>query len=140
MEVLEELGFRDMSHMMACGIYVLVHKERIAYVGQSTEPFSRIGDHTRKIVFDKVYFIRCDKANLVSLEKEMIKKLKPKLNSQSTGMKFGSKTKSPIPREKYERFGNKEPKQDISAVTKIMVNGTVITLNKRQAKSIERRI
>jgi hypothetical protein len=56
-----EIGFKDMSHLMSPGIYILCHKGEVVYVGQTIKPLSRIGNHYGNIKFDAVYFLRWPK-------------------------------------------------------------------------------
>jgi hypothetical protein len=56
-----ELGFKDMSHLIHPGIYILCCKGEIVYVGKSINPLSRIGNHHGTIEFAAVYFLRCPK-------------------------------------------------------------------------------
>ena len=89
-EQLKQMGFRDVSLLLHSGIYVLVHRGEVIYVGQSTVPFSRIGHHNKYIRYDSVFFIRCPPDELNSLEKLMIRKLKPVANGHQ-GLAIGPK-------------------------------------------------
>jgi hypothetical protein len=64
----------------SCGVYFLVHKKRIVYVGQSTNVFSRIFTHTQSKTFDSYVFMPCEKDMLNKLESLYIHFLMPPLN------------------------------------------------------------
>lgn len=64
----------------SCGVYFLVHKKRIVYVGQSTNVFSRIVTHTQSKTFDSYVFMPCEKEMLDKLESLYIHFLLPPLN------------------------------------------------------------
>jgi hypothetical protein len=64
----------------SCGVYFLVHKKRIVYVGQSTNVFSRIVTHTQSKTFDSYVFMPCEKKMLDKLESLYIHFLLPPLN------------------------------------------------------------
>lgn len=67
---------------MTKGVYFLVHKDEVVYVGQSNNVYSRISQHVDK-VFDKFAFVQCE-ANLMNkLESLYIHVLKPKLNGNT---------------------------------------------------------
>ncbi|EPL59898.1 hypothetical protein B382_23613 [Stutzerimonas stutzeri B1SMN1] len=66
-----------------CGIYFLIHKGSVVYVGQSENCHARIGDHTRgeySKMFDSYHVIECHKSNLHKMEALFIAKLNPRLN------------------------------------------------------------
>ena len=73
-------GFFNASYLLHPGVYVLRWQGRVMYVGQSIEVFSRLGQHSRRIMYDEVFFVRCEKGELNSIEQELIDKLKPELN------------------------------------------------------------
>ena len=64
----------------SCGVYFLVYKKRIVYVGQSTNVFSRIVTHTQSKTFDSYVFMPCEKKMLDKLESLYIHFLLPPLN------------------------------------------------------------
>jgi hypothetical protein len=76
----EALGFSDASYLLHPGVYILMRQRIVIYVGQSTEPFRRVGTHYAKKHFDEVFFIRCDQEDLDRVERETIEALKPRLN------------------------------------------------------------
>ena len=66
----------------SCGIYFLVDKKKIVYVGQSTNVFSRIVAHTQIKTFDSYVFMPCEKEMLDKLESLYIHFLSPPLNGK----------------------------------------------------------
>lgn len=65
-------------------IYALIHNEKVVYIGQSTNPGSRLGAHLKsKKQFDSwaiVEWVDASKKYLDKREQEYIKALKPKYN------------------------------------------------------------
>jgi len=43
----EEYGFLNISKLMHCGVYALVKKGQVVYVGKSKQPMMRIYTHVR---------------------------------------------------------------------------------------------
>lgn len=67
-----------------CGIYFLVHNDRVVYVGQSVNVPARIGHHkTSGKTFDRVAFVSCAQEHLNILESLYIHILRPPLNGDS---------------------------------------------------------
>jgi hypothetical protein len=64
----------------ACGVYFLILEQKIVYVGQSTNVFSRIFTHAQTKTFDSYVYIPCDKEMLDKLESLYIHFLSPPLN------------------------------------------------------------
>jgi len=64
---------------MAIGIYFLIDGNRVVYVGQSVNVYSRISSHQDK-VFESFAFIPCKKEMLDKLESLYIHILRPTLN------------------------------------------------------------
>lgn len=90
-------GFIDVSKILHCGVYALLMKGEVVYIGQSKQPLQRLCVHMnyrkRKypkpmgyrtvkvgIDFDAVWFRPCMLAELDSVEIAMIKKYQPKHN------------------------------------------------------------
>lgn len=69
-----------------CGIYHLMLGDRVRYVGQTTNVFSRIGSwKTRRFKarqFDRVEFYPCAPDELDHLEREHIERYRPEFNSE----------------------------------------------------------
>ena len=67
------------------GVYFLLHRGEVVYVGQSVNVYSRIAQHTFK-EFDSFAYIPCRECNLDKLESLYIHVLQPRLNGrQSNG-------------------------------------------------------
>jgi len=99
----EEYGFLNITKLMHCGVYALVHHGQVVYVGKSKQPMMRIYTHVRNrgkkmgpnpgfgkdtgpavngkgIVFDSVWFLPCMLGQLWTLEVHFIKMFMPKHN------------------------------------------------------------
>jgi hypothetical protein len=91
------------------GIYFLVHKDRVIYVGQSVNVYARISSHTDK-VFDRFTVLPCAKSNLNLVESLYIHTLQPPLNGGN-----GKATLAPLSLEKIMAIANKkEDKHDVA--------------------------
>ena len=66
-----------------CGIYFLVYKNKVVYVGQSIRIQGRVIEHTDK-KFSAVFFLSIPPEDLNEIELKWIKKLKPKYNRTVT--------------------------------------------------------
>jgi hypothetical protein len=64
----------------ACGIYFLIYEQRVVYVGQSVNVFSRIFTHTQTKKFDSYVYMPCERDMLDKLESLYIHFLSPPLN------------------------------------------------------------
>ena len=53
------------------GIYFLFNGENVCYIGQSTNIFNRIADHSRDKTFTHYGYIECGEAELNDFEKKM---------------------------------------------------------------------
>lgn len=69
---------------LATGIYFLIEGEKIVYVGQSVNVYSRISYHHDK-VFESFAFIPCEKEMLDKLESLYIHVFRPPLNGDHVG-------------------------------------------------------
>ena len=69
------------------GVYFLVARNKIVYVGQSTNVFARVASHINenKKQFDSCSFIKCNPRTLNVLESLYIHTLKPKYNFDKSG-------------------------------------------------------
>lgn len=89
-------GFTNISEALRCGIYALVMKGKVIYIGKSKCMLVRIYSHRnakskkgslpswfpiKGIAFDEVHVRVCHPDNLDSLEFDMINLYKPKLNT-----------------------------------------------------------
>lgn len=104
-------GFEDVSTLLRSGIYVLVKRGVVIYVGKSKNLYSRIYTHkhfanrgakgkavpswlpVKGMQFDEVHIRYCHVDDLDALEAETINKYKPHYN---TNLKNGLKVKAPI--------------------------------------------
>jgi hypothetical protein len=62
------------------GIYFLIKKNKIVYIGQSTNIFTRIMTHSNDKNFDSYSYIPCDQSILDKLESLYIHVYQPELN------------------------------------------------------------
>lgn len=69
-------------HYLQSGIYFLVHKAKVVYIGQAICVVTRIGQHyiEGEKIFDSVWFVPIPKSDLNFIERAFIKLLKPKYN------------------------------------------------------------
>jgi len=65
------------------GVYFLIKNERIVYVGQSVNVYSRIAEHYKNKFFSDVFSVPCPRSNLDVLESMYIHTFKPDLNGRS---------------------------------------------------------
>lgn len=98
---MEEHGFIDVTKLIHCGVYALVRKGDVVYVGKSKQPLMRIHTHVlnrgklikktvnpnagpalngKGINFDKVWFLPCMLGQLGVLEIHFIRMYMPKHN------------------------------------------------------------
>lgn len=95
-----EPEFFDVSEMLCCGVYVLLRKNVVVYVGQSRKMLKRIYTHdntighrspvgykrkTKGISFDEVHVRPCKVEELDALEQILIAKYQPRYNVQHKG-------------------------------------------------------
>ena len=66
--------------MTGATIYVLFKQNEIVYVGQSINPYNRIGQHTKDKDFDHFRVMPCLKKRMAYWEKYLIYKYQPKYN------------------------------------------------------------
>lgn len=120
-----------------CVVYFLINKNKIVYVGKTTNGIHRIKEHTKDKKFDSFYYIRCTMEELLDVESENIYAYKPKYNKHiSAGYRYDRKAnrfyskESEIARKLLENR-NKNRKN-----YKITISGTDITF-KNMAKFAE---
>ena len=87
------------NHNRSC-IYALFKNEVVVYIGQSINPFNRIGQHTKDKDFDYFRLMPCLKKRLTYWEDYLIGKYDPKYNIQKK-RKSGPRTKKK-PEVEYE--------------------------------------
>ena len=74
---LKEMVF---SGSPSCVYFLISESNEVVYVGQTVNLCMRIGEHTKTKEFHRVLYLPTPKSSLLSVEKEFITKLKPKLN------------------------------------------------------------
>lgn len=83
MDGFDELGLSDISNLLGRGVYVLIYKGEILYIGRSRCIIKRIGDHQGRIPFDCVYVKSC--MDEEAEEARLISKFKPRYNVRIPG-------------------------------------------------------
>ena len=68
------------KNMTGATIYVLFKQSEVVYVGQSINPYSRIGQHTKSKDFDHFRVMPCLKTRMTYWEDYLIYKHQPKYN------------------------------------------------------------
>lgn len=77
----EEIAAHAIGYEGSCGVYFLIHKGEVVYVGQSIDVLGRISKHRREgKVFDAFNFIPCELSQGLALEAKYISALMPALN------------------------------------------------------------
>ena len=78
----EEIISKSYLYRPTCGVYFLIREDKIVYVGQSIDVFSRIYTHFRENVkeFDNFYFIGCNREDIDLYETFYIQKFQPTYN------------------------------------------------------------
>ena len=71
---------------LATGVYFLIDGDKVVYVGQSVNVYTRISEHHDKL-FDSFAFIPCEREMLNALESLYIHVLRPPLNGNQHGGK-----------------------------------------------------
>lgn len=93
--------FMDITKLLHCGVYALLRRGEVIYVGKSTKPLIRLYSHLRNrgklmgrsinpeagpivngrgIMFDGIWFLPCMLGQLATLEDYFIRKHLPKHN------------------------------------------------------------
>jgi len=93
-------AFLDVSKLLHCGVYALLRRGEVVYVGKSTKPLIRLYTHFRNrgkqltkgitgpcvdgkgINFDGVWFLPCMLGQMDTLENHMIRKYLPRHNTK----------------------------------------------------------
>jgi excinuclease UvrABC nuclease subunit len=93
-------GCVDVSEVLECGVYVLLHRGEVVYIGQAKEMLKRVYTHAhfrgrlkpanfrsskypqRGFQFDEVQVRPCAVGELDDLEREMIQQHQPKHNTR----------------------------------------------------------
>lgn len=75
----KETGIKLLKDNILCGIYFLIDKNKVIYVGQSTDIRNRIKEHTDK-VYNTILYLECREDELINQETFFIIALNPKYN------------------------------------------------------------
>lgn len=81
----EEIVTQSESVADTCGVYFLIHRGVVVYVGQSVNVHARILQHRAQKEFDRFGFVACDESALDLLESIYIHVLRPPLNGEQAG-------------------------------------------------------
>ena len=88
-------GFVDVTVIRRCGVYLLLWRGEVVYVGQSIKLHSRVSNHIhgqskrqvklsgktiRGAVFDQILVMPCALSDVDRIERELIQKYQPKHN------------------------------------------------------------
>lgn len=85
----EDIVSGSIPYAKTCGIYFLIDADRVLYVGQSVDVFSRLAAHFGKKRFGRVAVVECAPDLLDKLESLYIHVLKPEMNgTMSNGQKL----------------------------------------------------
>lgn len=132
-QVMEIVGFTDLSAILRSGVYILIHRGVVIYIGKSKTMLGRVYTHksmwgakrrgkvpewmtTRGIMFDEVHVRPCREDQLDQLESAMIDLYKPRYN---TRLKSPGVTQQPIT---------------------LNICGSIVRVNARPRPQIERRV
>lgn len=73
--------YATIKDLKIVGIYFLLKKKKIVYIGQTVNAVPRINSHVNNIDFDQVRIIQCRKKVLKKYEKRWIIRFRPKHNT-----------------------------------------------------------
>lgn len=90
------------KNMTGATIYVLFKQSEIVYVGQSINPYSRIGQHTKDKDFDHFRVMPCLKNRMTYWEDYLIYKYQPKYNV--LGKKKGNRAIKQVAKEEEPKI------------------------------------
>jgi len=111
-EIMETYGKKLMPVELHAGIYFLVKNNEVVYIGQSRSIEVRVSAHIGSKDFDKAYFFECPIEELDEIEMELIRAVKPVLNTtyviinlriESRKTKFSEYLRKKIESGKYGR-------------------------------------
>lgn len=87
-------GFQEITGLLHCVVYALVHRREVVYIGQSRRPLARLDAHAvgrsrvglkstaSRFRFDQVFIRSCMLGELDELETKMIALYRPKHNQR----------------------------------------------------------
>lgn len=133
---MEPGGFQDVSRILGVGVYLLVHRGTIVYVGKSKSLYQRIYAHrnlwnqgkrgrpqpswmppsAKGMLFDGVFIRPCTLEEVDALEVRMIELYRPKHNIVN------------------------QPRTAMPVELKLLVNGNAVTLSAHTKPRFERRV
>jgi len=88
----------------ACGVYFLIDRSKVVYVGQSVNVFSRMREHSKSKQFSSYAYISCSKEDLNVLESLYIHVLRPPLQGKSSQ---GDSLAAPISLSRLLKMGRR---------------------------------
>jgi hypothetical protein len=90
------------KNMTGATVYILFKQDEVVYVGQSINPYNRIGQHTKDKDFDHFRVMSCLKSRMTYWEDILIWRYDPKYNIQKKSSKKGSPKPKKKPNVEYE--------------------------------------
>lgn len=86
------------THDYQPGVYFLCQSSEVVYVGQSTSPAGRVGQHSNKgeIKFDRVYLLPVPQSELNDVESAFIRTIKPSQQGRVQGQIHAPKMTRPV--------------------------------------------
>ena len=89
----------------ACGVYFLIERNEVVYVGQSVNVFSRMREHCKSKRFDSYSYISCPREDLNVLESLYIHVFRPPLQGRGSG---GDSLSAPISLSRLLEMGRRD--------------------------------
>lgn len=77
-----EIVAGGVQYQPKCGVYFLIARHKVRYVGQSVNVESRLRDHQQRFEFDSVAYMPCESAILDRMESLYIHMLRPEWNGR----------------------------------------------------------
>lgn len=104
---------------MKTGIYFLIKRKKVVYVGRTISFPKRLSGHCAKD-FDSIRFIQCSKENLTKYEDRWIRLFRPKLNIKNAKADEGKPYILRLPINIYDRVSKTAERESRS------LNGQII--------------
>lgn len=79
----------NFNDLRIVGVYFLMKKGRVVYIGKTTNGLRRLFSHNLMGLFDKIRIIECNKNKVDFYEKRWIIKFRPKYNRRHLFIKIG---------------------------------------------------